>query len=182
VVSLAAVASVFLLGAARETPGSTASNAADQNSFSEDGAVQNPVALSPEVLKVLLATDSARQGLELASQSQKANPAQLFRAAEVHLTGSETDLVVIGVCPMCGADNGWFWVVESAATTPKVILAAGGTTLEVLTSSSKGHRDIQSVWSSPSQTDTILYRFSGAQYEIHKRKTTKNLPQSSRGL
>jgi hypothetical protein len=153
-----------------------ATQSAEQSSFTEAGALQNPAALTPDVLKLLLDTDAAKEGLSFASAAQRANPAQLFRAAEVHLNqlSEQADLVVIGVCPLCGADTGWFWIVTSAAHNPRVILAAGGKTLEVLSGSNKGYRDIQSVWSSPSQTDTILYRFNGAQYELHKRKSVKN--------
>jgi len=148
---------------------------ADQNSFSQEGILENPVTLAPEVLKVLLETDAAKEGLAYAAAAQRANPAQLFRAAQVHLSHADgADLVVIGVCPMCGADNAWFWVVGSAAKNPKVILVAGGKELQVLESSSKGYRDIQSVWSSPSETDTTVYHFNGAQYELRKRKSTKN--------
>lgn len=155
-------------------PGS-ATPPADQSSFSVDGPLQNPEPLSPEVLKVLLATDAAKQGLGFASKSQRADPAQLFRAAEVHLSQpDQADLVVIGVCPMCGDDNAWFWIVSSATKNPRVILVAGGNILQVLNSSSKGYRDIQSVWSSPSETDTTLYHFNGVQYELRKRKSTRN--------
>jgi len=151
----------------------------EQNSFSEAGPLQSPVPLSAHVLQALLATDAAKEGLAYASPAQRANPAQLFRAAEVHLQPGEADLVVIGVCPMCGADTAWFWIITSASQNPKVVLAAGGNSLEVLGSSTKGYRDIQSVWSSPSQTDTLLYHFNGAQYELHKRKTTKIPPHST---
>jgi hypothetical protein len=148
---------------------------AEQTSFTEDGPLQSPVAISTDVLKALLETEAARQGLGLASKEQRDHPEQLFRAAQVHLSDSgDADLVVIGVCPMCGADNGWFWVVRSAAKSPKVVLIAGGKTLEVLNSSSKGYHDIQSVWSSPAETDTTIYRFNGLRYELRKHKTVRN--------
>jgi hypothetical protein len=146
----------------------------EQSSFSEDGPLQSPATLSPEVLRLLLATDAAKEGLPYANASQRANPAQLFRAAEVHLSQpGQTDLVIIGVCPMCGADTGWFWIVSSVGEHPKVVLAAGGKTLEVLNSSSKAYHDIQSLWSSASETVALLYRFNGVQYELHKRKSSK---------
>jgi len=150
---------------------------ADQNSFSEAGPLENPVPLAPEVLKVLLETDAAKEGLAYATAAQRANPAQLFRAAQVHLSqADEVNLVVIGICPMCGADNAWFWVIGSATKNPRIILVAGGKELQLLDSSSKGYRDIQSVWSSPSETDTSLYHFNGVQYELRKRKSTRNHP------
>jgi len=147
----------------------------DQNSFSVASPLQNPAPLAPEVLKVLLETDAAKAGLAYATPAQRADPEQLFRAAQVHLNHTDdVDLVVIGVCPMCGADNAWFWIVGSAAKNPKVILVAGGNELQLLDSSTKGYRDVQSVWSSPSQTDTSLYHFNGVQYELRKRKSVRN--------
>jgi hypothetical protein len=146
-----------------------------QDSFSENGPFQNPAPISEDVLKALLQTDAAKQGLDLANKSQKADPAQLFRAAEVHLNhAGQVDLVVVGVCPMCGADNAWFWIVGSAAKNPRVILVAGGTELQLLNSTSKGYRDLQSVWSSPSETETTTYHFNGTRYELRKRKSTRN--------
>lgn len=154
---------------------SRATQPTEQNSFSEDGPLQNPATLSADVLKLLLATDAAKEGLGYADAAQRSNPAQLFRAAEVHLTQpGQADLVVIGVCPMCGADTAWFWIVSSASQHPKVILAAAGNILEVLGSTNKGYRDIQSTWSSPSETATFIYRFNGVQYELRKRKSTRN--------
>jgi len=147
---------------------------AEQTSFSEESPLQNPATLSPEVLKLLLATDAAKEGLPYANASQRANPTQLFRAAEVHLSqAGQTDLVIIGVCPMCGADTAWFWIVSSVEHNPRVVLAAGGKTLEVLNSSSKGYHDIQSLWSSPAETVALFYHFNGTQYELHKRRSTK---------
>jgi hypothetical protein len=46
--------------------------------------------------------------------AERNDPASLFHATEVHLgSPAEVDLLVIGVCPMCGADNDWFWLVRS---------------------------------------------------------------------
>jgi len=147
---------------------------AEQTSFSEDGPLKSPATLSPDVLKLLLATDAAKEGFAYANAAQHANPAQLFRAADVHLTQpGQTDLIIIGVCPMCGGDTAWFWIVSDADHNPKVVLAAGGKTLEVLNSSSKGYHDIQSLWSSPAETVALVYHFNGVQYELHKRKSAK---------
>ena len=58
----------------------------------------------------------------------------------------------------------------------RVILVASGNVLQLLTSTSKGYRDIQTTWSSPSQSDTTLYRFDATQYQLHKRKSTRLHP------
>jgi hypothetical protein len=133
------------------------------------------VPLTPEVLKVLLETDEAKQGLESAKPSQRNNPARLFHSAEVHLhAGDELDLVVLGVFPMSGADNTWFWVVRSAQKDPKVVLFAGGHSIEMMTRKTNGYRDIRSAWSSASVTMICIYKFDGTGYKLWNRKTTNN--------
>ena len=50
---------------------------------------QHPVTLSPEVLKVLLAAHPAKGTFAVLNDSERANPSQLFQAAEVHLSGPD---------------------------------------------------------------------------------------------
>jgi hypothetical protein len=149
--------------------------AGEQTLFYEEKPLQQQVALSPEVLKVLMETKQATQGSDFASDAQRANPAQLFRAAAVHLISKdEVDLVVIGVPPMSGADTGWFWVVRSARKDPEVVLFADGNSLEVMDTKTNGSRDIRSIWSSPSQTNYTIYHFDGGTYKVWKNKWTEN--------
>lgn len=134
----------------------------EQTLFAEDELLQNRVVLSPEVIKLILQTKAAKQGLDFARDSAKSNPAQLFRAAEIHLgRPQEADLLVIGIPPIRGADNGWFWVVRSALKDPKVVLFAGGNSLELTDEKTNGYRDIRTFWSTPSETEECIYRFDG---------------------
>jgi hypothetical protein len=111
-----------------------------------------------------------------ASDSERAQPAQLFTASETHLgVLGEKDLVVAGHGAMSGADNDWFWVVRSAYKNPKVVLFAGGYSLELMKARAKGYRDIKSVWSSPSETGTKIYQFDGIRYKLWREKWGKNL-------
>src|SRR6266478_5832239 len=151
------------------TQGQEAHSIHDQTLFSEEEPLQHAVPLTPDVLSVLLKTKQAKQGLEFANDSQRNNPAQLFRAAEVDLRRpGEVDLVVIGILPMRGADNCWFWVVRSARNHPKVVLIAGGNSLEVMNSRTSGYRNIRSIWSSPSDTSQKIYHFDGKSYILWK--------------
>jgi hypothetical protein len=170
-----ATALVALAGLVLATRGQKAQPTSEQSSFAEDQPLQNPVTVSPDVLRGLLETEEAKQGLEFANESQRDHPAQLFRAAEVHLSRQDgVDLVVVGVCPMCGADNGWFWVVRSARKDPEVVLFAGGNSVELMTGRTNGYRDIRSTWSSPSETHTTIYHFDGKRYKVWKEKWTEN--------
>jgi hypothetical protein len=147
----------------------------DQTTFTEDARLQHPVPVSSDVLKVLLETDAAKEGMAFAQVSKPGDVAQLFRAGEVHLGGAnEVDLVVIGVGWMSGADNGWFWVVRSAHKNPRVVLFAGGNSLQMMVTRTNGYRDIRSTWSSPSETDDTIYHFDGREYKLWKKTSTEN--------
>jgi hypothetical protein len=148
----------------------------EQAKFFEEQPFQHPVPLSHRILKLLLATKEAQEGRDFAdARRERYNPAQLFRAAEIHLHRSgQVDLVVIGICPMCGADNGWFWVIHSAEESPRVVLFANGNSLEVMRSQTNGYHDIRSVFSTPSQTRTCVYRSDGKLYKLWKKQWAKN--------
>src|SRR6185312_4777591 len=111
----------------------------EQTLFREDKPLQHPVPVSQDVLRVLLERDEVKQGLDFSSDSERNNPTQLFRAAEVYLSSSdEVGLVVIGIPPMTGADNDWFWVVRSPRHNPSVVLFSGGDYLQLLNSGTNG--------------------------------------------
>jgi len=59
---------------------------------------------------------------------------------------------------------------------PKVVLFAGGNTLEIMDSKTKGYRDIESVTSTPSKTSTMTYSFDGESYGLWKEKWKPNSP------
>jgi len=147
----------------------------EQTTFSEQDPIQELVALPRGVLGILLRTKEVRDELRVASDLERRNPVQLFRASEVHLEGSdEVDLVVAGVVPMSGADNDWYWVVLSPHTNPRIVLFAGCNTLELLGAKTNGYRNIRTSWSSASQTVVRSYRFDGKEYKLWKEKSSKN--------
>ncbi len=155
--------------------GQEAHPAAEQKLFSPgDSPIQHPVTLQPDVLRVLLATQTAKQTLSVLDDSQKTNPSQLFQAGEVHLSNpNQVDLVVIGVAPMKGADANWFWIVRSARKDPQVVLFGGGDSLEVLDNKTHGAKDIRIAWSSSFETEATTYQFDGAIYQVRKADNGK---------
>jgi hypothetical protein len=170
--SLAILAAVPLIGEQE------AHSAPEQSIFSEGEPLRRPVALSARVLQILLATPEAKEGLLFASDSQKKNPAGLFQATEVHLDGpGEIDLLIMGIPPMSGADNCWFWLVRPSGDTPKVLLFTGEYSVELMNSKTNGYRDVRSVWSSPNETDTTIYHFGGRQYAVWKKLEQQNPPR-----
>jgi|SRR6185312_1505817 hypothetical protein len=146
----------------------------EQTLFREDKPLQHPVPVSQDVLRVLLERDEVKQGLDFSSDSERNNPTQLFRAAEVYLSSSdEVGLVVIGIPPMTGADNDWFWVVRSPRHNPSVVLFSGGDYLQLLNSGTNGLRDIRRLFSTASETRETIYKFDGTRYKIAKDKWTE---------
>jgi hypothetical protein len=80
----------------------------------------------------------------------------------------------MGIFPMSGADNTWFWVVRSAHKDPKAVLFAGGNSVEMMTRRTNGYRDIRSAWSSAATTIVCIYKFDGTEYKRRSSKTTNN--------
>ena len=143
--------------------------------FEGDKCFEHSSPLSADVLRVLLETREGKGALENSGDLDAA--ARMFRAVEVHLANQEQiDLLVEGVFPLTGADQGWFWVVRSARHNPQVVLFATGNSLELLDIRTNGYRNIRSRWSSPSQTRTRLYRFKNQEYELEDEKRTENRP------
>jgi len=166
----AAIAGIALIARGQETH-----SGAEQKLFSPgDSPIQHPVALSADVLRVLLASQTAKQTFAVLSDSQKANPAQLFQAGEVHLNSADqVDLVEIGLAPMKGADAGWVWIVRSARKEPQVVLFGGGDSLEVLDNKTHGYKDIRIAWSSSFETEATTYQFDGGAYQVRKADNGK---------
>jgi hypothetical protein len=127
--------------------------------------------LPQNVVKLLLKDQMVMDSMERVSDAEKREPAQLFRAAEVHLfSPNETDLFIVGNFPIAGADNGWFWVVRSPRKNPRIVLFATGYALELLGSRTNGYRDIRSTWSNPNGTETRIYKFNRARYRLWKER------------
>jgi len=149
--------------------------APEQKVFS-NSPFQRPAALSPEVLKVLLAAHPAKETFAVLNDSERANPSQLFQGGEVHLSGPDkVDLIVMGMGRMRGTENSWFWVVRSARKDPELILFSGADSLEVLDSKTHGYRDIRAVWMSSLETETTTYHFDGHSYQMRNADNFKIL-------
>ncbi len=170
VLLVVALGGVALIGRGQE-----AHPAAEQKLFSaSDHTIQHPATLSPDVLRVLLASQTAKETFAILEDSEKANPSQLFQGSEVHLsTPDQVDLVVIGLGKMKGADATWFWVVSSARKNPQVVLFGGGDSIEVLDTKTKNYKDIRIVWSSSFETETTTYQFDGSIYQMRKANNIK---------
>jgi hypothetical protein len=158
-----------VMSAQQPRPGS----GGEQAVFYQSQPILRPTALPADVLKILLDTKQAIQGLDQASDAQRRNPSLLFRAAEIHLSRrDEQDLVVVGVPPMAGTDTAWFWIVRSVRKNPQIVLFADGNSLEVMDTKTNGARDIRCIWSSSAETNFTIYHFDGESYKVWKNTWT----------
>jgi hypothetical protein len=145
----------------------------EQTIFRESERLTRPAPLTPDVLKLLLATKQAKRVLDSMSDSQRENPARLFQASEIHLNSpDEIDLIVIGNSPMMNADSAMFWVVRSPRKHAAVILACGQDNLEVMRSKTNSYKDIMAYWSSPQETIITTYHYDGNAYRVWRNKTS----------
>jgi hypothetical protein len=166
---------LLALATAIAAHGQTQQPISEQTKFSRTSRIEHPVPVPPDVLKLLLSTREGKEGLARASDLQKKNPGQMFRAAEIHLRGAdEADLVIEGVSPMANGDHDWFWIVRPAGKRPRLILYAGGNSLEVQDSRTNLYRDISSVWIYPKETLVTIYKFNGKTYGFSKVLNRKN--------
>ena len=142
---------------------------AEQARFSKKLQLERPSAIPANVMKLLLSSKEGKEGMARATAAQKQTPAQMFRASEIHLRAAdETDLVVEGISPMASGDHEWFWIVRPAGKKTRIVLFAGGSSLEVQDSRTNSYRDINSVWSSPKETLVSIYKFDGRKYTFRK--------------
>jgi len=133
-----------------------------------DSPFQNAPNPSHEVLQALLSQTEVRDALQ---NSDRSRAAQLFKASTVHLGPSkETDLIISGDCPLCGADNNWFWVVRLTPRGPRVVLFAHTLRLDLLTNTTRGFRDIHCSWASAGSSLEEQYQFDGSQYKLIKEE------------
>ncbi len=164
-VALLVLATAISISALGQTP----QPVSEQTKFSRTSRIEHPVPVPPDVLKLLLNTREGKEGMARASDLQKQNPGQMFRAAEVHLRGAdEPDLVIEGVAPMANGDHDWFWIVIPVGKRPRLVLFAGGNSLEVQDSRTNAYRDISTVWIYPKETLVSIYKFNGKTYAFKK--------------
>ncbi len=143
----------------------TPTHAPEQTTFTDSDSVKAPVAVPPAVANLIL-EDPALQ--KLASLQKDKTADELFAGPEIHLgPANEIHLVVIGVCPVCGGDNDWFWIIRSPYKSPKTIGGGGGSGFAFLTTKTQGYRDLESDWSSAAGFwKKDVYRFKGSEYKL----------------
>lgn len=131
----------------------------------EDEKLQNPIPL-PVGIKRLLAVDPY---IVDSGSTEKLAPDDLpdswFMASYVHLAGpDEKDVIVVGQCPICGANVAPFWVFRPINGGFQKILFTGALGIEVKRARTNGYRNIESGSVTMQQPNMETWRFDGEEY------------------
>ena len=140
---------------------------AEQLSFSaEDETVRRPVALPEGVRQILKGDEYASSFLKDQDPPAKELPSSWFMASQIHLAGpDEADLIVIGKCPVCGANVSAFWVFRPKAGGFEMILFTGALGFKVRNERTSGYRRIETGAVTMQKAWTTQWRFDGSQYK-----------------
>jgi hypothetical protein len=171
---------VLVLGAlgAQAFVGQSKSKArTEQSTFCEEGASENdvlrPTPLPPIVLETIMNTAEGKEAHELLSgEGKELDPETVLKGTNVHLTDSHLHFfLVMGLPPMSGADNTWFWIVRLSENKATILLFTGAICIDIGRTSTSGYRDVVTTWSSPSTTVTETYKYNGSSYKSWRRKS-----------
>jgi len=94
-------------------------------------------------------------------------PASWFLASAVHLSRpSEQDVVVMGRCPVCGANVAPFWVFRPAEGGYNLVFFGGGLALSISKHRSNGYLDLETSLVSIQKPWSGVWRFDGSRYQL----------------
>ncbi|MDQ2747394.1 MAG: DUF1176 domain-containing protein [Acidobacteriota bacterium] len=164
---------VFLIADAGGQPRKTKQTAKikEQNSFSSESKVSNAVKLPSNILRQLAEYDDGQlANCQRDRFLRRSNAAKHFAASAIKLNADQqSDLVVQAQTPcFMGAHNTIFWIFarsnrNAANYNLKFELAADF--LEILSSSTKGFRDLETASHTAVELYTIKWKFDGEKYQ-----------------
>lgn len=157
----------------REAWSAGASGAWEQSKFSAEAyTFKRPVRVPSDALQLLRNDGHVLSSLKTENLKGDQLPIEWFTASEIHLDGPhEVDLLVMGVDRLRGANVSPFWIFRKTPDGYQLVLNAPAHELEVLTTRSKGFRNIRAFSLTANTVLTITYRFDGRQYQPQERKS-----------
>ena len=139
----------------------------EQLNFSaEDDSVHRPIDLPIGVMEILRRDDYVLDILKDERLSTEKLPTSWFWASQVHLSGTEEeDVVVVGRCPICGANVSVFWIFRPTLNGFDKVLFTGALNLEIKKHRSRGYKEIETSSVTMQKVWTELWRFDGKHYQ-----------------
>jgi hypothetical protein len=167
-----AIFSAVFVCVASLCPGQVRQSPIEQRSFgAEDQNFEHPVSLPSTVLDILRKQDEVKDALDMENVPSGDPPSTWFLASKVHLAGpNEKDIVVMGKCPVCGANVVPFWVFRPDEHGHELILAAGGLRLDITPRRSNGYLEIETGMVAQQKPWTNVWRFNGKSYQLASGK------------
>lgn len=138
---------------------------------SPDEDLIKPIPLPPSVVSILMNTAEGKAANEWAENEHKhLDTSTLFTGTKIRLSHSaEVIYLVRGSAPMSGADNTWFWIVRHSRRETAILLWAGANCLDIKREYTSGYRDVETAWSSASETVGTVYKYDGKSYKQARR-------------
>lgn len=139
---------------------------ASESYYEGEGPFAHCVQPPDNVIAALSKRPEVADALEGSGGNHPGNLNRFFCAARIQLSDKAgKDYLISGLSPLTGADAGWFWIVSSSPHHPRVLLFAAGNAVLLLTTRTKGYKDVESLWASASEERKDLYRFDGVRYK-----------------
>jgi hypothetical protein len=134
--------------------------------------LKNQVPVPNDVLALLKKEKLVRDALENENVPHDNLSPSWFSASTVHLSSRlVADLVVRAEPPLAGANTDHFWAFRNIGARYELVLDAPAHDLEIRTHRSNGYRDIEMSAETASKFHSVLFRFNGKRYVIHREKT-----------
>lgn len=144
----------------------------EQRKFSAEDLRVKRVKIPPEVLALLKKDETVQIMMENDELPVDKLPPSWFSASAIHLSNAKrTDLVVVGVGPILGANVTTFWVFCATDHGYELVMEAPAHDLVVKNTRWKGYRDIELLSATAVQVSTVWLRFNGKQYVRYKAKS-----------
>jgi hypothetical protein len=156
---LAGAASIF---SAQHTPNQ------EQRVFAAEGeSFKLPFTLPKSILDLLSRYEMVTDSLEEKNIPPEQLPGSWFLASEVHLAGpKENDVVVMGQCPVCGANVAPFWLFRPSNRGYELLMFGRGLALRIIDHRTNGYLDIETSMVMTQKPWTGIWRFDGKKYQL----------------
>jgi hypothetical protein len=145
----------------------------EQLQFGAEVAVKRPVEVPQDVLSILR-EDKRNQTCLKEGESPASIPSSWFVGSRVHLKGDGDPDLVVSARNSClfGANLVPFWIFRNTPHGYDLILSISALGLDILETRTRGYRDIRASAATATTTQTIIFKFGGDEYRVHKRATT----------
>jgi hypothetical protein len=142
----------------------------------EDETFKRPFILPESILEILSRDPEIPHTIdENESPRPKQVPNSWFLASVVHLAGpDEKDIVVMGQCPVCGANVAPFWIFRPTVNGYEQVMSGGGLSLSVCKHRTHGYLDIETSLVSMQKPWTGTWRYDGQKYHLVPDKKQKS--------